>query len=480
MRTGAGVIEATPGVRVADAALASAGRREISLAEHEMPGLMKLRETQGPLRPLAGARISGFLHMTAQTAVLIETLVALGAQVRWAGSDPLSTQDSAAAAVAAGPHGDDGIPVFARKGQDHREFWQSARHALSWPDGGLPDLFLEDGAGLVTLVHWGLRYEKDGEFPAAESGLPEPAVAAVTEVLEAEAGRWHDIATRLKGATEQTTTGARHLRKLAADGELRFPVISVNDAVTKSKFDNRYGCRHSVVDALNRATDVLLGGKLAVVCGFGDVGKGCAEALRGQGARVVVTEVDPICALQAVMSGYPVVTLDEVADRADVVITTTGLPDVVTIDHLARMKHLAIVGNMAHDATEIDLAGLRAAEHVRRVPVKPQVDEWAFDDGHSVIVLSDGHLMNLGNATGHPSFVMSTSFTNQVLAQIELFGGSDRYPVDVHTLPPVLDEQVARLHLAAVDARLTVLTEHQARVLGVAVEGPYKPAHYRY
>ena len=462
--------------RIADPSLADDGRREIVLAENEMPGLMALRRTEGGRRPLAGARISGFLHMTVQTAVLVETLVELGAEVRWAGSDPLSTQDHAAAAVAAGPAGRAGVPVFAWKGQTPDELWQCARAALDWPDGRGPDLLLDDGAGLNRLVHAGVGREKHGVPP--DGGLPEDP--AFVRALDAPAGYWTAVAAGVLGSSEETTTGARHLRHMAERGELLHPAISVNDSVTKSKFDNRYGCRHSVVDALNRATDVLIGGKLAVVCGYGDVGKGCAEALRGQGARVVVTEIDPICALQAVMSGFPVVVLDDVIAEADIVITTTGAPHVVTVAHMAAMKHLAIVGNMAHDDTEIDMTGLADRPDITRRPVKPQVDEWMFPDGHSVVLLSEGRLMNLGNATGHPSFVMSTSFTNQVLAQIELYTRGSGLPVGLHALPTDLDERVARYHLGALGARLTTLTGPQALALGVRVDGPFKPRDYRY
>ncbi|MFF3749501.1 adenosylhomocysteinase [Streptomyces sp. NPDC002018] len=462
--------------RIADPLLAEAGRREIILAEREMPGLMALRRAEGVPRPLVGARISGFLHMTVQTAVLVETLVELGAQVRWAGSDPLSTQDHAAAALAAGPPGRPGIPVFAWKGQTQDELWQSARAALAWPDGRGPNLLLDDGAGLNRLIHSGVSRDKYGALP--DIGLPEEP--AFERALSAPAGHWAAVADGVRGSSEETTTGARYLRHLAERSELLYPAISVNDSVTKSKFDNRYGSRHSVVDALNRATDVLIGGKLAVVCGYGDVGKGCAEALRGQGARVVVTEIDPICALQAVMSGFPVVTLDEVIAEADIVITTTGVPHVVTADHMAAMKHNAIVGNMAHDDTEIDVTGLAKRSDAIRRPVKPQVDEWVFADGHSVVLLSAGRMINLGNATGHPSFVMSASFTNQVLAQIELYTRGSDLPVGLHALSTELDERVARYHLGALDAHLTTLTDLQALALGVGVNGPFKPRDYRY
>jgi adenosylhomocysteinase len=463
---------------IADVALADQGRREITLAEQEMPGLMALRREHGPRRPLAGARITGFLHMTVQTAVLAETLTALGARVRWAGSDRLSAQDQAAAALAVGAPGADGVPVFAWKNQTADELWWCARQALAWPDGRGPDLLLDDGAGLTRLIHAGVAAEKAGAAAEDDTGASEDD-DALRRALDAPAGYWTDLAGMVRGVSEETTSGAHRLHHLAERGELLFPAISVNDSVTKSKFDNRYGCRHSVVDALNRATDLLIAGKLAVVCGFGDVGKGCADALRGQGARVVVTEADPICALQATMSGYPVVLLDDVIDQADIVITATGAPGVVTADHLARMKHLAVVGNMGHTADEIDAAGLTRLPGTRRQPVKPQVDEWHFPDGHSVIVLSEGRLMNLGNATGHPSFVMSASFTNQALAQLQLHTRRD-LAAGVHTLPKALDEQVARYHLPTLGARLTPLTQQQADSLGVPVTGPFKAAHYRY
>ncbi|MFC4500287.1 MULTISPECIES: adenosylhomocysteinase [Streptomyces] len=471
---------------VADANLAGMGRREIALAEQEMPGLMALRREHGPQRPLAGARISGFLHMTVQTAVLVETLVTLGAQVRWAGSDQLSTQDHAAAALAVGGPEADGVPVFAWKGQTDDELWWCARQALAWPNGRGPTLLLDDGAGLTRLIHAGVAAERAAAGSVSRDAAdPDTAPGSSAEddalrrALQAPAGYWTDLAAAVRGVSEETTSGAHRLHRLADRAELLFPAISVNDSVTKSKFDNRYGCRHSVVDALNRATDVLIGGKLAVVCGFGDVGKGCADALRGQGARVVVTEADPICALQATMSGYPVVLLDDVIDQADFVITATGAPGIVTAEQLSRMKHLAVVGNMGHTADEIDAVGLARVPGVRLQPVKPQVDEWQFPDGHSVIVLSEGRLMNLGNATGHPSFVMSASFTNQALAQLQLHTRQG-LTAGVHTLPKTLDEQVARYHLPALGARLTTLTEEQALALGVYVTGPFKSAHYRY
>ncbi|MEU8461264.1 adenosylhomocysteinase [Streptomyces sp. NPDC029003] len=478
-------------LRVADLSLAARGRTEIRLAEHEMPALMALRAQYAGQAPLAGARITGTLHMTVQTAVLIETLTALGARVRWAGSNVLSTQDAAAAAVAVGPGGGQdggpdggaGVPVFAWKGQSPQEFWWCVERALCWPEGRGPNMLLDDAAGSTLLLHRGVAAERAGSPPApdpAEDELEAALSQLLASVLADDPGRWSGIAREVRGVTEETTTGAHRLRRLAATGALLFPAISVNDSVTKSKFDNIYGCRHSLIDGINRATDVLIGGKTAVVCGYGDVGKGCAAALRGQGARVVVTEIDPICALQAAMDGYQVAALDSVIGRADIVVTTTGSRDVVTAGHLARMKHQAIVGNMGHAEGEIDLVGLAALPGIRRETIKPQVDEWTFADGHTLIVLSEGRLLNLGNATGHPSFVMSGSFANQVLAQLELYTGVRDYPVGVHALPKHLDEQVARLHLDALGAELTALTETQAGYLGVPVAGPYKPDSYRY
>jgi len=473
--------------RVADLSLAGFGRREITLAEHEMPGLMAMRREYGDRRPLQGARISGSLHMTVQTAVLIETLVALGAQVRWASCNIFSTQDHAAAAVVVGPHGTvetpAGVPVFAWKGETLEEYWWCTEQVLRWPDGDGPNMILDDGGDATLLVHKGVEVEKAGRVPApTEADSAEYAVVLrlLARSLAEDPHRWTAIANGVRGVTEETTTGVHRLYQMQEAGTLLFPAINVNDSVTKSKFDNRYGCRHSLLDGINRATDVLIGGKLAVVCGYGDVGKGCAEALRGQGARVVVTEVDPICALQAAMDGYQVTTLDEVVDRADIVITATGCRDVVTAAHMARMKHQAILGNIGHFDNEIDMAGLARWPGVSRVPVKPQVDEWVFPDGHGVLVLSEGRLLNLGNATGHPSFVMSNSFTNQVLAQLELFTRPGDYENRVYVLPKHLDEAVARLHLDALGVRLTELTPAQADYLGVPVAGPYKPDHYRY
>jgi len=473
--------------KVADLSLAQFGRKEIQLAEHEMPGLMALRREFADAQPLRGARISGSLHMTVQTAVLIETLVALGAQVRWASCNIFSTQDHAAAAVVVGPNGTvdapAGVPVYAWKGETLEEYWWCTEQALLWPDGGGPNMILDDGGDATLLVHKGVEFEKAGAVPVpTEHDSREYAVILelLRRSLAEDPQRWTRIAAGIKGVTEETTTGVHRLYEMAREGRLLFPAINVNDSVTKSKFDNKYGCRHSLIDGINRATDVLIGGKVAVVCGYGDVGKGCAESLRGQGARVIITEIDPICALQAAMDGYQVTTLDEVVSTADIFITATGCINVITADHMARMKHQAIVGNIGHFDNEIDMAGLARRPDVRKVNIKPQVDEWIFDDGHSVIILSEGRLLNLGNATGHPSFVMSNSFSNQVLAQIELFTKNDQYPIGVYTLPKHLDEKVARLHLDALGVKLTTLTKAQAEYLGVPVEGPYKPDHYRY
>jgi adenosylhomocysteinase len=472
---------------VADLSLAAFGRLEIGLAEHEMPGLMAMRERFGASQPLAGARITGSLHMTVQTAVLIETLVDLGAQVRWASCNIFSTQDHAAAAVVVGREGTveapAGVPVFAWKGESLAEYWRCAERALLWPDGQRPNMILDDGGDATMLVHLGAEYEAAGVVPPADS-TDNPELREVLEILRASLAedprRWTEIGKAVQGVTEETTTGVLRLYERFRADTLLFPAINVNDSVTKSKFDNRYGCRHSLIDGINRATDVLIGGKVAVVCGYGDVGKGCAEALRGQGARVIVTEVDPICALQAAMDGYQVATLDQVVDTADLVITATGCLNVVTAEQMARMKHQAILGNIGHFDNEIDMAGLAATPGIARTTVKPQVDVWTFPDGHSVIVLSEGRLLNLGNATGHPSFVMSNSFTNQVLAQIELFTKADQYPLGVHTLPKHLDEEVARLHLPALGAHLTELSKEQAAYLGVDAAGPYKSDSYRY
>jgi adenosylhomocysteinase len=473
--------------KVADLSLAAFGRKEIQLAEHEMPGLMAIRREYAAEQPLRGARISGSLHMTIQTAVLIETLVALGAQVRWASCNIFSTQDHAAAAVVVGPEGtvDEprGVPVYAWKGESLEEYWWCTEQVLLWPDGHGPNMILDDGGDATLLVHRGAQFEGAGAVPPVESADSEEYAVVLRLLhrsLQEDNRRWTRIAAGIKGVTEETTTGVHRLYEMQQKGTLLFPAINVNDSVTKSKFDNKYGCRHSLIDGINRATDVLIGGKTAVVLGYGDVGKGCAESLRGQGARVIVTEIDPICALQAAMDGYQVATLDDVVETADIFITATGCINVIRHDHMARMKHQAIVGNIGHFDNEIDMAGLARRPDVKRVNIKPQVDLWQFDDGHAIIVLSEGRLLNLGNATGHPSFVMSNSFANQTIAQIELFTKTDQYPVGVYTLPKHLDEKVARLHLDALGAKLTTLTKEQAEYLGVPVEGPYKPDHYRY
>ena len=462
--------------KVADLTLAPAGRDQIRLAEHEMPGLMAMRAQYRDTKPLAGARITGSLHMTVQTAVLIETLVDLGAEVRWASCNIFSTQDHAAAAIAAA-----GIPVFAWKGETLEEYWWCTRQILDWPDGRLPNMILDDGGDATLLVHQGVAAQRAGQAPADAEG-DSHEFSVIKALLRETHGQidWAAIAGSVQGVTEETTTGVHRLYEMAREGALLFPAINVNDAVTKSKFDNKYGCRHSLIDGINRATDVLIGGKVAVVCGYGDVGKGCAESLRGQGARVIVTEVDPICALQAAMDGYQVATLDSVVETADIFVTATGCCDVITNEQMARMKHQAIVGNIGHFDNEIDMAGLESRTDVTRIEVKPQVHEWRFADGHSIIVLSEGRLLNLGNATGHPSFVMSNSFTNQVLAQIELFTKPEEYPVGVYVLPKHLDEEVARLHLSALGAELSELSDRQAAYLGVPVSGPFKPDTYRY
>jgi adenosylhomocysteinase len=473
--------------KVADLSLAEFGRKEIRLAEHEMPGLMAVRAEYASSQPLRGARITGSLHMTIQTAVLIETLVALGAQVRWASCNIFSTQDHAAAAVAVGPDGTPadprGVPVFAWKGETLPEYWWCTDQALTWPGQAGPTLLLDDGGDATLLVHKGAEYETAGAVPLADADDPEEwqvILDVLRSSLAAAPGRWTAASGQIIGVTEETTTGVHRLYEMAAAGTLRFPAINVNDSVTKSKFDNKYGCRHSLVDGINRATDVLIGGKVAVICGYGDVGKGCAESLRGQGARVIVTEIDPICALQAAMDGFQVTTLNDVVASADIVISATGNYHIITAEHMSAMKHQAIVGNIGHFDNEIDMAGLARTAGIRKVNIKPQVDEWTFPDGHSVLVLSEGRLLNLGNATGHPSFVMSNSFTNQVIAQIELFTRTDEYPLGVHVLPKHLDEKVARLHLDALGVRLTELTKQQADYIGVPVEGPYKPDQYRY
>ena len=475
--------------RVADLSLADAGRHQLRLAENEMPGLMALRAEFGPAQPLAGARIAGSLHMTVQTAVLIETLVALGAEVRWASCNIFSTQDEAAAAVVVGPTGSAdapaGVPVFAWKGETLDEYWACTARIFDWSSTGFdgPNLILDDGGDATLLVHKGVEFEKAGAVPA---GTADDAheytiiLELLRSSLAAAPDRWTKVAAGLVGVTEETTTGVHRLYELAAAGDLLFPAINVNDSVTKSKFDNKYGIRHSLPDGLNRATDVLIGGKVAFVCGYGDVGKGAAEALRGQGARVIVSEVDPICALQAAMDGFQVARLLDVADEVDIVVTGTGNRDVVTTEHLLALKHLAIVANVGHFDNEIDMAGLEALAGAEKVEIKPQVHEWRLPSGRSVLVLSEGRLMNLGNATGHPSFVMSASFTNQVLAQLELYTNIKAYPTGVHVLPKALDEKVARLHLDALGVQLTTLSDAQASYIGVPVEGPYKLDHYRY
>ncbi|MCW2781494.1 MAG: adenosylhomocysteinase [Marmoricola sp.] len=477
--------------KVADLSLADFGRTEMELAEHEMPGLMAMRERYGVSKPLAGAKIAGSLHMTIQTAVLIETLTALGAEVRWASCNIFSTQDHAAAAVVVGPNGTvedpKGVPVFAWKGETLEEYWECTQEILVWPgkdgQGDLPNMILDDGGDATLLVHLGVQAEKAGQAPdpaTAESHEQKIIFDVLNATLAANKNQWTPIANSIKGVTEETTTGVHRLYDMMKEGSLFFPAINVNDSVTKSKFDNKYGCRHSLIDGINRATDVLIGGKVAVVCGYGDVGKGCAESLKGQGARVIITEIDPICALQASMDGFQVTTLEEALPYADIIITSTGNKDVVTVDHMKQMKHNAIVGNIGHFDNEIDMAGLETAGVAVRKNVKPQVDLWTFPTGKAIIVLSEGRLMNLGNATGHPSFVMSNSFTNQVLAQIEIFTKTEQYPTGVYVLPKHLDEEVARLHLDALGVRLTTLTDDQAAYLGLPVEGPYKSDHYRY
>jgi adenosylhomocysteinase len=475
---------------VADLTLAEFGRKEISLAEHEMPGLMAMRAQYGDSKPLAGAKIAGSLHMTVQTAVLIETLVALGAEVRWASCNIFSTQDHAAAAVVVGPNGtpDDpkGVSVFAWKGETLEEYWWSTSQIFNWPGDEFANMILDDGGDATMLVHKGAEAEKAGEVPepSEEDSIEWQVFLELIRQTLGEGRSWVEVANAIKGVTEETTTGVHRLYEMMRAGTLMFPAINVNDSVTKSKFDNKYGVRHSLIDGLNRATDVLIGGKVAVVCGYGDVGKGCAESLRGQGARVIITEIDPICALQAAMDGFQVATLEETLDVADIYVTATGCRDVITAEHMRRMKHQAIVCNIGHFDNEIDMAGLAALPSVSKINIKPQVDEWQFAadraEPHSIIVLSEGRLMNLGNATGHPSFVMSNSFTNQVLAQIELFTKSENYPLGVYTLPKHLDEAVARLHLDALNVQLTELTAKQAAYLGVDVGGPYKSDHYRY
>jgi adenosylhomocysteinase len=475
-----------PDFKVADLALAEWGRKEIELAEVEMPGLMALRQEYAGKFPLKGARITGSLHMTIQTAVLIETLVDLGAQVRWASCNIFSTQDHAAAAVAVGrggtPDEPRGVPVFAWKGETLDEYWWCTEQALTWPDGG-PNMLLDDGGDATLMLHKGRDYEAAGKVPAPTADDPEDwasCLKVLTRTLKDSPSKWTDMAKGVLGVTEETTTGVHRLYQMQERGELLFPAMNVNDSVTKSKFDNIYGCRHSLVDGIMRATDVMLSGKVAVVCGYGDVGKGCAQSLKGQGARVVVTEIDPICALQAAMEGYAVQRLEDVVSEADVFVTATGNYMVLTVEHMAKMKNNAIVGNIGHFDNEIDMAGLAKTKGIERQRIKPQVDRWVFPDGHGVVVLAEGRLLNLGCATGHPSFVMSNSFSNQVLAQIDLVENREIYEKKVYVLPKHLDEKVARLHLEKIGAKLTRLTPEQAEYIGVPVGGPFKPETYRY
>ena len=476
------------GYEVKDLNLADWGRREMRLAEHEMPGLMALREQHGAEKPLAGARIMGSLHMTIQTAVLIETLAELGADVRWASCNIFSTQDHAAAAAVVGPNGtvDEprGAAVFAWKGETLEEYWNCTTRALTWPDGSGPDLIVDDGGDATLFVHKGVEFEKAGLVPEFDAANEPEEWGVILETLRNELrkspGRWGRVAKQIRGVSEETTTGVHRLYQMAEDGSLLFPAINVNDSVTKSKFDNIYGCRHSVIDGLNRASDVMIGGKLAVVCGYGEVGKGCAQALRGQGCRVVVTEIDPILALQASMEGFEIKTVEDVVGLADIFITATGNFHVITAEHMSRMKDKAIIGNIGHFDNEIEMSELSKIPGIRKVNIKPQYDEWIFPDGHSILMLAEGRLLNLGCATGHPSFVMSASFTNQVLAQLELWQGGSKYQKKVYLLPKSLDEQVARLHLDHLGVKLTQLTQEQADYIGVPLDGPYKPDHYRY
>nr|WP_314141795.1 adenosylhomocysteinase [uncultured Rhodococcus sp.] len=473
--------------KVADLSLAEFGRKEIRLAEHEMPGLIALRREYADVQPLKGARVSGSLHMTVQTAVLIETLVALGAEVRWASCNIFSTQDHAAAAVVVGPYGTveepKGVPVFAWKGESLEEYWWAAEQMLTWPEQPA-NMILDDGGDATMLVLRGAQFEKAGVVPPTDddhdSDEYKVFLGLLRRSLEASKSKWTEVAESVQGVTEETTTGVLRLYQFASAGELTFPAINVNDSVTKSKFDNKYGTRHSLIDGINRGTDVLIGGKAVLVCGYGDVGKGCAEALKGQGARVTVTEADPINALQALMDGFDVRTVEEFIEQADIVITSTGNLSIITFEHMRKMKHQAILGNIGHFDNEIDMAGLEKAPDVTRINIKPQVDEYQFKDGHSIIVLSEGRLLNLGNATGHPSFVMSNSFSNQVIAQIELWTKPDEYDNEVYRLPKHLDEKVARIHVEALGGSITKLTKEQAEYIGVDVEGPYKPEHYRY
>ncbi len=473
--------------KVADISLAEFGRNEIRLAENEMPGLMAMRAEFGASKPLKGARIMGSLHMTIQTAVLIETLVELGADVRWVSCNIFSTQDHAAAAVVVGPNGTEdsptGVPVYAWKEETLEEYWWCTEQALRWPRQTGPNMILDDGGDATMLIHKGTEFEKAGFVPDP-AGADSEEYGVVLSLLQRSLGedprRWTTVGSEIMGVTEETTTGVLRLYDMFREGSLMFPAINVNDSVTKSKFDNKYGTRHSLIDGINRATDTLMGGKVAVVAGYGDVGKGSAESLRGQGARVIVTEIDPICALQAAMDGYQVLPIEDVIDTADIFITATGNKDVISVEHMSQMKHQAIVGNIGHFDNEIDIAGLQQYPGIKRRNIKPQVDEWIFPDGHSIIMLSEGRLLNLGNATGHPSFVMSNSFTNQVLAQIELFTKIDEYELGVHVLPKHLDEKVARLHLDALGVKLTELSKTQADYLGVDINGPYKSDLYRY
>jgi adenosylhomocysteinase len=477
-----------PPFKVRDLSLAEFGRKEIRLAEQEMPGLMAIRAEYKAQQPLRGARIMGSLHMTVQTAVLIETLVDLGADVRWVSCNIFSTQDHAAAAAVVGrtgtPENPKGVPVFAWKGETLEEYWWCTEQALVWPDGSGPNMLLDDGGDATLLVHKGAEFERAGRVPEFNSGQDPEEWGVILGLLREEQrknpGRWTKVASSIKGVTEETTTGVHRLYEMMKAGTLLFPAINVNDSVTKSKFDNIYGCRHSVIDGLNRATDVMIAGKVAVVCGYGEVGKGCAQALRGQGARVIVTEVDPICALQAAMEGYEVKTIEDIVSLADIFITATGNFNVLTVEHMRRMKDKAIVGNIGHFDNEIDMAGLKKEPGIQRINIKPQYDEWRFADGHSVMVLAEGRLLNLGCATGHPSFVMSSSFTNQVMAQMELYGNADKYERKVYVLPKHLDEKVARLHLEKLGVKLTKLSAEQAAYIGVKPDGPYKPEHYRY
>ncbi len=487
-RGGPATDEARPDYKVADLSLAEWGRKEIRLAEQEMPGLMAAREEYGPDQALAGLKIMGSLHMTVQTAVLIETLLDLGADVRWVSCNIFSTQDHAAAAVAVGregtPENPKGVPVFAWKGETLQEYWWCTNQAVEWPDGSGPDLIVDDGGDATLLIHRGVEYEDTGEIPDFDPETEPEEWGVILELLRRSRAqdpqKWHRLSANIIGVSEETTTGVHRLYEMETDGTLLFPAINVNDSVTKSKFDNLYGCRHSVIDGLNRATDVMISGKMAVVCGYGDVGKGCAQALKNQGARVIITEIDPICALQACMEGFTVRRLEDVLGEADIFVTTTGNKDIITAEHMAGMKDKAIVGNIGHFDNEIDMAGLEKTPGVRRENIKPQYDEWIFPDGHSVLILAEGRLLNLGCATGHPSFVMSASFTNQVIAQIELAKNRDQYEKKVYVLPKILDEKVARLHLDKLDARLTELSDEQASYIGVDKEGPYKPETYRY